>query len=382
MDNHSEPVKTLTIQITGYKSMGIEMDKAFISLYAGFLSHPFHELDDLLEKLFPDFEKATITYFTKNPITDPVQDDFINNFTPIWNGFRSHKQLGKAQLFWQFILGFIVRLESHFHTRIHKGSIYYFWGGTAITNGELEKGYSLIHSALIEDIETYKNPNPDTPAFRFVFLDYKDSQQQFIDLLSAQGKLLESYLAHYCSLSKSKFDSSSFQKRFLACHPKPEAILLLAYTIARIEQRLRFPQLSTDNIFSGLLDMNLLFDLVLVIDNSIQAKYTTDWRYFNLARFLSDTAKLDLTQIRLEAIKTVLDDPSKFEQLVIDLLNSTFPMPDGGKLSILASAIAVSFCIRNYAAHNIASESLLPAHSQELIETLFDVLFLTAESLY
>ena len=140
--------------------MDPEMDNAFSTLYAGFLRASTADIDVLVARYFPEFETAAIAYFTRHPIVSPVQDHFINNLTPIWNTFRNLSRLGPAQRFWEHVYSLILHLESHFHTRIHKGSIYYYWGGTAILNGELEKGYVLMHSALIEDAETNKNPHP------------------------------------------------------------------------------------------------------------------------------------------------------------------------------------------------------------------------------
>lgn len=358
------------------------MDNAFSTLYAGFLTAPTADIDVLVSRYFPEFETAAIAYFTRHPIINPVQEHFINNLTPIWNAFRILSRLGPAQRFWEHVHSLILRLESHFRTRIHKGSIYYYWGGTAILNGELEKGYILMHSALIEDAETHKNPHPNTPAYRFVFLDYADTQQHFLDLLSAQGRILESFLPHYIALSASKLDGSNFRNRFLAAHPRPEAVLLLAYTVARIEQQFRHPRAAPDNMFAGILDLNMLFDLVLVIDSSIQAKANVGWQFFNLARHLSNVAGLDLSQPRLEHINWEQKKPGNFANVVNALLNVSFPMPDGGQLSPLAADIAIAFCIRNHAAHNIASQSLVPAHSQQLLQALFDVLFLTADSIF
>ena len=370
------------IKIDGYHEIDSEMDSAFSALYAGFLTDPIADIDTLVARYFPAFEEAATAYYTRHPITNPVQEHFINNLTPIWNTLRSINRLGPAQRFWEHVLSLIRNLESHFQTRIHKGSIYYYWGGTAILNGEIEKGYSLMHSALIEDTETNKSPQPNTPAYRFVFLDYNDSRQHFLDLLSAQGRILESFLPHYAKLSASNLDGANFRNNFLAAHPRPEAILLLAYTVARLEKQLQNPPSAPDHAFAGILDFNMLFDLVLVIDSSIQAKSKVGWQFFDLARHLSEQAGLDLSQLRLEHINSERKRPGNFANVVIALLNGSFPMPDGGQLSPLATDIAIAFCIRNHAAHNIVAQSLVPTYTRQLMQSLFNTLFLTADTFY
>lgn len=370
------------IKIERYHKLDPDLDNAFSALYEGFLKNPLTNIDALIERLFPPFEKSAISYFTRHPITNPVQDQFINNFTPIWRNLLLTSQLGPAQQFWQHILSMINNLESYFNARIHKGSIYYFWGGTAIVNGELEKGYSLMHAALIEDSDTTNNPQPDTPAYRFVFLDYNDPRQYFLELLRSQGRVLESFLPYYVNLSASNLDGDSFRNRFLAVHPNREAVLLLAYTIARIEKRSQNPQSEANNAFAGMLDFNMLFDLVLVIDASIQARSNIGWQFFNLARHLSDEANLDLSQQRLEHINNEQRRTGNFANVVIALLNGSLSMPDQGQLSPLAANIAIAFCIRNHAAHNIVSQPLVPRYTDQLLQALFNTLFFTVDALY
>lgn len=359
------------------------MDYAFNNLNIAFLSEITTDIDSFVVRFFPEFKAVIIDHFSRNPITSPIQEIFINRFTLIWIALRFRNQLGLAQRFWEHVLLFIQELEQYFNTRIHKGSIYYYWGGTAVLNGELEKGYSLMHSALMEDRETHKHPNPKMPAYRFVYLDYNDPNQHFFDLLKNQGQFLESFFSHYTALSNSKLDGSAFRNRFLSAHPKPESVLLFAYTIARLFNQSKNLPFSPDNTFAGILDLNLLFDLALVIDSSIQAKFPeVGWQYFKLARCLSDRAGLDLSEAQLNFVNEEQQKPGNFANVVIDLLNNSFRMKDGNKLSPLAADIAISYCIRNHAAHNIITQSLVPKHKLQLLEALFDTLFLTVDYLY
>ena len=384
MEKESVIKRSITIKIDGYYKMDPEIDKAFFTLFAGFLTNATADIDLLASRYFPDFEIAAIAYFTRYPITTPIQNQFINNLTPIWNALLDIDRLGPAQQFWEQVLSLIKRLEKHYRIRrrIHKGSIYYYWGGTAIKNEEIEKGYELMHLALIEDRKTYKAGYKGTPAYKFVYLDYIDTNQHFIHLLTSLVQVLNSYLPNYQSLSASKLNSTDFRSKLLATHPKPEVILLLAYTLSRIEQRFRYPPTEPKNAYAGVLDLNMLFDLVLVIDTSIQAKSKVGWEFFNLARHLSKSAGLDLSQSKLEYINCQQKKKGNFAKVVISLLNHSLPMPDGKPLSQLATDIAIAFCIRNHAAHNIASQKLVPAFTKELLQALFDVLFLTTDILY
>jgi hypothetical protein len=63
--------------------MDAEMDSAFSTLYTEFLTDPIAEIDVLATRYFPAFEEAAIAYFTRCPMVNPVQKQFINNLTPI-----------------------------------------------------------------------------------------------------------------------------------------------------------------------------------------------------------------------------------------------------------------------------------------------------------
>jgi hypothetical protein len=372
----------ITMNYDGYSEMDPEMDNAFSTLFSGFLEYSITDINSFVSIYFPEFEKAAIAYYTIHPITTPIQNQFINNLTPIWNSLRTIKRFEPAQHFWKHVLKLINHLETHFQTRIHKGAIYYYWGGTAIQNGEIEKGYELMNLALLEDEITYGEAKPGTPAYKYVYLDYTDTNQHFIYLLLELAYVIDKYLPIYKSLRKSNLDCITFRNRFIAAHPKPEVVLLLGYTLSRINQRLSYPQLLPENEFAGILDLNLLFDLTLVIDTSIRAKSNAGWQFFNLARCISNKSGLDLYQNRLECINKELEKPDNFADLVISLLNKSLTMPDRKLLSEIATDIALAYCIRNHAAHNIAPQKLVPQYTERLLQALFDVLFLTVDTFY
>jgi hypothetical protein len=62
------------------------------------------------------------------------------------------------------------------------------------------------------------------------------------------------------------------KRRFLHAPPDIEIVFLLTYTIARLKKLVEMPEHATNNPFAGQLQINLLFDLTLVIDNSIKSR--------------------------------------------------------------------------------------------------------------
>lgn len=63
--------------------------------------------------------------------------------------------------------------------------------------------------------------------------------------------------------------------RFLDTPPSPETGSLFTYTLARLMNIARLPNIATTNRFSGQLEINILFDITLVVEEAIKDKNPT-----------------------------------------------------------------------------------------------------------
>jgi len=62
--------------------------------------------------------------------------------------------------------------------------------------------------------------------------------------------------------------------------------------------------------------------------------------------------------------------------------NGTFTFHDGSTLTGLAGDLAVAYGLRNYGAHQIAFAPAVQKRFEEIRQCLFNMLFLTVETLY
>ncbi|MGB2727353.1 MAG: hypothetical protein WBD09_02610 [Halobacteriota archaeon] len=159
-------------QMFQIEDLGEVMNSQFLRLHEShFSGHGF----DLSK-----FRDEALEFFDHNENDYRAHDGFFNNFTIIWRNFQSQGRFKNAEHLWDLALNVSYEWENKNQNKgIHKGTPYYFWGVTCILNGDLEKGFLLMHQALEEDKRTHKTKTPKTPAYSFVTLDYENQDQFF-----------------------------------------------------------------------------------------------------------------------------------------------------------------------------------------------------------
>ncbi|MFB0534490.1 MAG: hypothetical protein ACETWR_05870, partial [Anaerolineae bacterium] len=263
---------------------------------------------------------------------------------------------------------------------IHKGTPFYFWGMAAISRGELDLGYALMHQALEEDIRTHNTDHPQTPAFAFAVLDYDNVNQAFRHWPLSLAEFLDGFLTSYCTSLNRTLQLDEFRTRFLVNPPSLDVVFLFAYTLGRFFLLDRGPDYALRSGFAGQLETNLLFDLILVIDATIRA-HNPGQRSFSMhAVFLSGQAKLGLNQQMLqEQVNQAFE--SDFEAALTNLLDRGFRFRDGSSPSPIAADLAIAYGLRNYGAHNVSSMPAVWQRFLDMRQSLFNVLFLAVEVL-
>jgi len=140
---------------------------------------------------------------------------------------------------------------------------YYFWGVTCILNGNLEKGFLLMHQALEEDKKTHQTKTPKTPAYSFVTLDYENQNQFFIPKVREIAEFLKENLDSYRSSRGGTLTLSGFKSKFLEESTLQEVVFYFIFELFRLKKLLEeINQRLTQNVFSSLLQANTIFYLL------------------------------------------------------------------------------------------------------------------------
>ena len=328
------------------------------------------------------FNRASLEFFDRANDDTSLHDRYFS----ILAGFiNRHIQAGlwyKAETMWRSVIQPALDWEAQHPNRfIHKGTPFYFWGMAAIIRGELDMGYPLMHQALQEDIRTHQNARPDTPAYAFATLDYTKVDQAFRDWTEYQARFLEPLLENYRSSHTMVLNLDDFRRRFLLSPPSLDVIFLFTYALGKFSLFDRVPPYARQNDFTSQLELNLLFDILLVIDASIGARNPGVNSFPLHAAHLSNEAGLGLTQNKLQnELNPVFQ--ADFNLTLANILNGAFQFGDGTGLTGLAGDLAVAYGLRNYGAHHISSVPTVQLRFNEIRQSLFNVLFLTIEMLY
>lgn len=377
------PDTILTLQVV---PLGDPIDSFLKNLFTKFFNELSRPYSDFIGDCYKDLEATIQSYFDRKINNPPGQDNLFNNLTIIWKSYQNNGRVGEAQQFWQDILNIVLDWEHSRNSRIHKGSLFYFWSQTAILQGQLDKGFFLIHSAYEEDVLTNKNPLPGTPAFKTVSLDYSDKGNLLFGLVEAWANHLDGLIARYQTLTGSTFTLDIFRAKFLNQPPNGDVLLSFTYVLARFYEFDLLPSSILRGDFTSLYELNSLFDLVLitesVISTSISTQTRDDWKFINLVSHILVKSRIspDLARNRdhFRHINSMKD--ADFEKTFNDLLDQNFVYPDGVKPSRPECDLGVAYCLRNYSAHNIGSFPIIRQRYGDIRQSVFNVLFLAIET--
>jgi len=217
------------------------------------------------------------------------------------------QNFSKAEHLWQDVLDPAYTWEiRNPGKRIHKGFPYYYFGITSILKGDLDKGFLLIHQAFEEDKITCGSTIPQTPAYFFVTLDYTKQDQLFLPKVLVIAKFIEEKLGAYRLSGKGNLSMSDFNSKFQMEASLQESVFYFVYTMFRIRKLIEeTDQKLTQNVFSSVLQANIIFDLCLIVDATIKNKATITykprdkWMFYDLLLELSTRASLFLDKDNL-----------------------------------------------------------------------------------
>ena len=351
--------------------LGDPLDGEFIALHSAFLSdQPAN---------WQSIDNAAKQFFDAHP-TPEDHDSYFNNFTLIWQDLLKNRRLEAAEQLWQRTVEPALDWErANPDRRIHKGTPYYFWGMTALLRGDLDAGYLIMHQGVKEDQLTHHHNAPDTPGYALVSLHAEKRNQLFLKWVLDHAAFLESLITAYNGARGRGLTMREFKRRFLDVPPAIDTIFLLSYTIARLRNLSTIPEYAASSQFAGILELNLLFDLTLVIDVAIKAK-RPNRNFIHHAETLLGIVGQPLTNQELGQINASFNHD--FDATMLAILDRTYALRSGVSLSPIQSDVALSYGLRNHGAHDVSSPTAVWNRFHEIENAIFRVLFTTVEYLY
>ena len=347
-------------------------------------------LEDLLNEFPAKFDRRLWCALRKFLQTEE-KHRFINLLSPLAYILRE-KGLDKAtDIYWERVHKSILEFEDRFKEQIHKGALYYFWAKPVLNNREIERGFLLIHQALQEDNKTHGINFPNTPAFKTATLNYEDNKQFLFDFVIKWRKYLDNKIKAYNSEFQKGLTIEDFHKKFLEKPHDIDCIFSFTYSIACLDMNDEIPQYLQENNFAGLNTLSILSRIVLVIDSSLyykkpkkQKQEKKNFLYSSLVHdFILTTNKKLKSQMIDSYVKEIREYPdNNINDLITSLLDGDFEFKNTYAPSKIESLIYLSYVIRNFGAHNLKSLPIIWKRREEIIQSMFSVLFFTIETYY
>lgn len=352
------------------------MDRAFDRLYGALLSSGTYRWDSFCEQAFK---------FLSDPGTGPHEHGlFFNNFTPSWNHHRRSARWAQAEAVWEDSVAMALQWETQTGQRVHKGTPYYFWGMTAILRGDLDRGYSLIHKALEDDIHFSGTPQPDLPALALATLNADKLDQAFRPWVLAKAEILITQLTDYCAAYSRVLTFSDVNSRFLQKASVIYPVFILAYVLGRLRKMNEAPQSVFDGQFASQLHLNLLFDLALVVDGAIAIHNTPQAggskSFLDHAEALATKSGLQVTRQELRQANKAANQ--NVEQALSKLLDGIFQASPTNTLGGKERDLAVTYVVRNQGGHGVGPIPVVQSRANEVYRSVFRTLFWVIETFY
>lgn len=375
----------ITIQL---KSLGDKIDNYLKELFTLFLQNFNQPFEEVFHQCYQDLKSNLFEYFDRKKDNQPGQDYIFNNLSILWKFYQINGRVGEAQQFWNDILKIVLEWEHTQHSRIHKGSIYYFWSQTAILQGELDKGFFLIHSAYEEDVLTCGTEYPDTPTVKTITLNYLDERNLLYNHVLSWSSYLDELINTYKKVTGSKFTKDDFRSKFLSNPPSRDVLFSFTYNLAKFFYFDQMPHYIIKGKFPSLYELDLLFNLVLVTDaviyKTINNPGPNDWTFSNLAKHLFIESNLSADAKRNDNHLKFISQQQKidFVRTITTLLDNKMVYLDGDTPSIQERDLLITYCLRNYSAHNVNSFPVIHDRYNELRQCVFNSIFYAIESIY
>jgi len=362
-------------------------------LFNGFFAANSIQFPYIFDNLFSFFEPKLFSHLDRRlalPIKKRMtkQDFLFNNLTIISNVYLESQLFQSAELFWEMILQMVYKWEDSRRSRVHKGSIYYFLAHAALLNNEFDKGFFCIHKAYQEDCITHNKRNPNTPADKSVRFNVWSKKNYLYGFFRNLWDSLHQSLKRYNKENQGALLRTQLSKRFIINCPSEDLVISFTHTLSKIFQLVKLGPAITKSEFAGLYELNLLFDLVLIIDNYIFSKIPgspnrVDWGFFRLMDKLLQEGSLEKNGKCRQMNLNSVDQSQKvnFDLTVGQLINNEYHFPRKKNITPLYIDICLCYCIRNFSAHNVHLTNTIANRFAEILQRVLNVFFFCVEKI-
>ena len=203
--------------------------------------------------------------------------------------------------------------------------------------------------------------------------------QAFQSWVLEQASFFEEFIDDYAPIHHRSLSIDDIKRKFLCNPPGYDAVFLLTFTVARLREIGSLPGQAKRNPFTGQIQLNLLFDLLLVVDVTIRKKNSGQSKFSEQARFLLDSTGHRLTQAQFEEVHRQFK--SHFEAALQGALDGTIKAHSLA-LDRMQCDVALAYELRNRGAHEVETLPTIWNDFDRVQRAIFRTLCASIDYLY
>ena len=354
--------------------------------------HKFNEpIDDEFEKAYlffqqgkfildESFKRAFFDFLDKYYLLENcnIHDKLFENFGGFWHSNDNQnlilRPLQTIDVVFNKILSLVYEWEDNNQPhKIHKGTIYYFYGMTSILKGEINKGLLLMHQASNEDGNLNRTI---TPSKSFISLDEQNPNQFFRPKVFETVKFLETYLSHYRAVDSSTFNIEDLRSKFLKDDEHKEEAFFFVYCVYKLENILKkINNRIRDNELASYIETTIIFELCKLCEALLTKSYSGT--LISKINDFSQDADLNLNLRRSHLSIINKERDTNFSNTINQLVNNTFCHSSFlSSPSAIEYDITLTYALRNFGGHKIEDQKVLRNDFEEILKSIFNTIFL------
>ena len=300
---------------------------------------------------------------------------------------QNHDRVGI--IFWKKVLKIVEEWKQRNpDVFIHTGTPHYFLAENYLMIGDLDSAFTSLHNAIFIDKQSWQWENPDHMGAYCIakMIDKPSSQMNYI--VKDVRRELENYIYHFNG-NYWPFMIRDFDNKFLRNEQELLNIgYFFTYTFFYIIQNKRNTNLESDeNNFSKLRSLDLIFNLCLIIDETLKhiylqnepnhARTTMSFSLEKLCDNKSWTNSYQLIEYWKSIGKFDTDHPDTIIQMLLDK-NENY---NGNTIEKQVFTMILAYVLRNYGAHNLNQHGIIVQKYDEIISELMMSLIISIDAI-
>lgn len=355
-------------------------DRIAVSLQTSKFGRTFQldpQISQICQNVF-DFADWIQTTHDNAILAAGVTDHLFNGFTLASIPLMLAGANVAASSIWLEVCKEVWRWESSHRKKVHKGTPYYFLGGTYILCGNMDAGFLFVHNAIEEDkrlAQTTGNPNGYKGAPAYMFGSLIDDPNNFLyELVREMKQEVENYIALYVNAIGGNFDFQTFNAKFLQNRRLEEEKFVFVYNLETLIQQKKLSRSElVSNEFSRLRNLDIIFNLCLLVDKVLQQRFGREYISQNIVELCRTEGWI--SQNDLEDLRRQIDFDNQPDIIIPKLLPLNL-IYNSRALSKQLSCMLVAWRLRNYGGHNLKGQSVLVNNYDDVVKVLMYALII------